>query len=537
MSQDKAKAEISRYRRMKSDRAVWEGHWQEIVDYVLPNRAGFTNSTAPGSKRMQKVYDATAPWANEQLAAALHGMLTNPAVKWFQLRTKKRDLMEDPEVALWLEQVQDVIYDVFNSPEANFNSQAHELYLDLGGFGTAVMLIEEAPGTAAGVRYRTWFLGECLISENKNGLVDTMYRKFKLTARVAIQTWGLDAVGKKITDIYAKNPDQLVDILHVVKPRTERNPDRLDPVNKAFSSCYYGVEEEILIDEGGFDRFPFLVPRWSKMAGETYGRSPAMTALPDIKMLNEMCKTTIRAAQKIVDPPLMVPDDGFFLPIRTTPAGLNFFRTGIGDNSMIRPLETKGNVPLGLEMEDQRRQAILRAFYQDRLKLQKEKIEMTKTEAIIRDQENLRMMSPTVGRIEIEFLNECIGTTFAYKLKQGAFPEPPQILENEELAVEYISPIARAQKSGESEAINRAMAMLAPIGQFDPQIFDNFDGDEVARSSREWFGIPARIMKPRSVVEQIRRTRAERAQAEQEKIDAERTAKASADAAKASAAA
>ena len=44
-----------------------------------------------------------------------------------------------------------------------------------------------------------------------------------------------------------------------------------------------------------------------------------MTALADIKMLNRMSEVTIRAAQKQVDPPLLVPDDGFMLPVRTIP--------------------------------------------------------------------------------------------------------------------------------------------------------------------------------------------------------------------------
>ena len=50
-----------------------------------------------------------------------------------------------------------------------------------------------------------------------------------------------------------------------------------------------------------------------------------------IKMLNKMSEVTIRAAQKQVDPPLLVPDDGFMLPIRTVPGGLNFYRSGTRD--------------------------------------------------------------------------------------------------------------------------------------------------------------------------------------------------------------
>ena len=92
-------------------------------------------------------------------------------------------------------------------------------------------------------------------------------------------------------------------------------------------------------------------------------------------------------------------------------------------------------------------------------------------------------------------------------------------------------------KYGEAEAVSRAFALIAPMSQMDPQIIDNFDGDEIARSSREWYGLPAKLMKSPGQVSAIRQERAQRAQAEQEKIDTERTAKAGADMAKANQAA
>ena len=79
--------------------------------------------------------------------------------------------------------------------------------------------------------------------------------------------------------------------------------------------------------------FPFVVPRYLKASNEIYGIT-YNDGVANVKMLNEMSKTTIKAAQKQVDPPL-VPDDGF-LPVRTVPGGLNFYRSGTRDR--IEPL-------------------------------------------------------------------------------------------------------------------------------------------------------------------------------------------------------
>ena len=157
-------------------------------------------------------------------------------------------------------------------------------------------------------------------------------------------------------------------IVHAVMPRDEENRDdyKLDAENKPYASCYIDPEEKVLLSESGFDEFPYMVPRWKKSSYEIgYGRSPTMTALPDIKMLNKMSEVTIRAAQKQIDPPLMLPDDGFMLPIRTVPGGLNFYRAGTRDR--IEPLQIGANNPLGLQTEEQRRQAIRSAFYVDQL--------------------------------------------------------------------------------------------------------------------------------------------------------------------------
>ena len=86
-----------------------------------------------------------------------------------------------------------------------------------------------------------------------------------------------------------------------------------------YSSIYYHKDDNHIISISGYNEFPYVVPRWLKSSSEIYGRSPSMTALPDVKMLNKMSETTIKAAQKMVDPPLLVPDDSFILPVRTQP--------------------------------------------------------------------------------------------------------------------------------------------------------------------------------------------------------------------------
>ena len=73
--------------------------------------------------------------------------------------------------------------------------------------------------------------------------------------------------------------------------------------------CYIMEEEQHVLEESGVEEMPYVVPRWWVISGEVHGRSPAMTALPQIKVSNAATRTVMRAAEKAVDPPLTVPHE------------------------------------------------------------------------------------------------------------------------------------------------------------------------------------------------------------------------------------
>lgn len=504
-TKDKVLAYINRAERLSQNRHNWNSHWQEIADYCLPRRATFNREVSKGQKNMDKVFDSTGIWAAEQLAAALHGMLTNPALTWFKLLPEDPRMYDDYEVRVWLEEAERVLYRIFNSPQSNFNSQLHEAYMDLVCFGTSVIYMEELNAWPV-ARFSARHLGECYVAEGKTGQIDTVYRRFTMPARVAMQIWG-EACGPAVKKQIEKNKDADLKFLHAVQPREEREYGKIDAKNKPWASIYLCEEDKWLLSEGGYDDFPYLVPRWSKMVGETYGRAPAMTALPDIKMVNAMSQTIIRAAQKTVDPPLMVPDDGFFLPVKTAPSSMNFYRAGTMDR--IEALKFEGRIDIGNDQLEQRRQAILRAFYLDQMKLQKDKVEMTRYEAEVRNQENMRAMSPTIGRLESELLGPCIDRTFEYAQRQGLFTEPPEALKGTTLKTEYVSPIARAQKTGEAGAFQAAMQMAVSIAAVKPDVMEVVNTEEAMRRMPDWFGLPHALIHSAEEVAAMRKQREE----------------------------
>ena len=525
MADEIAQILLKRFHSLETQRQTWESHWQEVADYVVPRKADVTKNRSPGDKRSELVFDGTAIHAAELLSASLHGMLTNGSTSWFSLRYSDPDLNGDDEAMEWLQGVEDVMYQAFN--RSNFQEQIHELYQDLVTFGTAVMFVDADDEQQ--VRFSTRHIKECFLSEDDKGRVDTVFRKFKMPARAAVSRFGEDKMSSKILKKASENPYEQINLVHAVYERQERDVTKVTADNKPFASVYIEPEEKVVLSESGFDEFPYMAPRYTKSSFEIgYGRSPAMTALADIKMLNKMSEVTIRAAQKQVDPPLLVPDDGFMLPVRTIPGGLNFYRSGTRDR--IEPLNIGANNPLGEQQLEQRRQAIRAAFYVDQLILGQGP-QMTATEVIQRTEEKMRLLGPVLGRLQAELLQPMINRVFAILARQKQFAPAPPMLRDGSIDIEYVSPLAKAQRSGDVQGIMQMIEFLMPLMQLDQGIVDYLDMDGLAQHIIKVTGTPAAVVRGEGEVSGIREQRAQQQQAQAEMMAAQQMAEAAGNAA------
>jgi len=429
-------------------------------------------------------------------------MLTNAATPWFSLRYQDDEINSDDEAKEWLEGASDVMYQYL--ARSNFQEQIHELYSDLVTFGTAVIFVD---GDDDGVRFSTRHIAECYVSEDAQGRVDTVYRKYKTTARAAQAQF--TNLTRRIEKLAQQDPYAEVELLHIVMPREERNPKLRTKNNKPFASIFVDPDEKQILGEGGFDELPYMVPRFLKASFELgYGRSPSMTALPDTKMVNKMSEIVIRASQLQIHPPMMVPDDGFMLPVRTTPGGLNFYRSGTRDR--IEPLNIGANNPIGEQQLEQRRQAIRAAFYVDQLILGTGPT-MTATEVIQRTEEKMRLLGPVLGRLQAELLQPLINRVFNILARKRAFKPAPASLRDGDIDIEYVSPLAKAQRSGDVQSILQMIEFLAPLTQIDQSVLDYLDVDGMAKHIIRVTGTPATVVRGEGEVAQLREQRAAQA--------------------------
>jgi hypothetical protein len=442
---------------------TWKTHWQQIADLCLPERKDYFVQLTSGIKRNQQVYDATPIFALIQFANGLHSLLTSQTLRWFASRCDDERIDAMQSVRAWWDAVDNEMYSYFNGPRHNFASQSHELYLDLGSIGTAVMA--ELESERSGILFSTRGLKECVLFENEEDRVDALIRKWRWTAKQAVEA---GFVTERVWQAYEKGDSEpKFNFLHSVCPRKVRNPDRSgEALHKRWESVYVAEEDRVVVRQGGFDEFPYLCPRLSKASNEIYGRGCGMTALPDMKMLNELLKLTIKAGQKMVDPPLQIPDDGFLLPIKTVPGSQNYYRANSPAQARITPIETRGRWDVGKDMLESLRASINRAFFVEWMTLMPAGNPndlaaagkgVTATWVLQQRDDRMRLLSPLLARLQAEFLGPLIDRTFmilwrkSLKLKFGEgspFPPPPDVLmqKGREWHVEYVSPIAIAQR-------------------------------------------------------------------------------------------
>ncbi len=487
LNDSRAQFLIQRHDGMKTTRGTWESHWQECAELAVPVQADFVSKRSDGERRTQKIFDGTAMLALERFSAALQSMLTPANRQWHKIQPPV-ELRNNTDVMRYCEQVTEILFRVRRSPIANFANNFQEVYLSLGCFGTGPLFIDDELGR--GIRYQSIHLGEVYLMESASGLVDWVHREYELTVHQAIQAFG-SALPEVIRGLADKEPQRNFTFLHCVKPNDERNPRLRNYRGMPMSSYHVSLEGKAIVREGGYRTMPYAVSRYIKSSREVYGRSPMMTALADAKTLQEQEKTLLRAGQRAVDPPLLMHGDGV-MGFQIGPNKLNPSTVNEQGQPLVVPLQTGGNIPLGIEMTDQKRKFINDVFLVTLFQILIESPEMTATEVLQRAREKGELLAPTVGRQESELLGPTIVREIDILSAAGQLPEMPDALLDYggEYAIEYDGPLSRLVQAEAASGILRTFEAFAPLLQVDPKVMRRINTDEAAKVLARANGVP-----------------------------------------------
>lgn len=502
----------------RSDRSSFETLWQEIARYVIPVEATFNETTSQGVERGRSILDSTAPRALERFAAFIHTLMNNPSAKWFKLEplVADRKTLDIPRVKKWVEDTEAVMASAMNAPKSNVYNTLFATYLGLGAFGTSVFYTDAPDGK---LRTQSFHMDDVTIEEDFSGNVDAVFRRRKYTLRQAKQRWptldaedlgpsfvkkGEDKGKTEAVMMHCVVPTDDMDIMGVMKAK-----DRALVEDAPFVGIWINATDNVTISVTRFEEQPYTTPRWYKARGETYGRSPAMTVLPNIRMVNRMKETIIRGGEKLVDPPLILPDGSLVSPIRLFPGGISFSEGNVKPEALIPPGASR--VEYGQNLLELERQDIKDGFFIP-LFVTPDSPVKTATEVLQQTDERNRALSPMLVRQRSETFHSFIARVYGVLFRAGKLPVPPPELEDIPMEIKYISPLDASQQQVEALGTMRIFEGLQSWAQLDPSVFDSFEPDDVARVVHAGSGAPASVLRDKAKVVQIRKAKGELAQ-------------------------
>jgi hypothetical protein len=486
--------------QLASARAVWEQHWRECAERVDPINNYFQNQTrTDGEKRNEKIFDDTAPAALPKFVACVISVAMPANQEYQKLIIQDEEFTDNAEVERFYEKTIKVLFRHRYSAKSKFQDQVASVIKDVGLYGTGIMFVDDMVG--GGIRYKSLALHQCYISEDAYGMVDTLHRKFQWTAHQAATKFGEDKLPENMRACLKTDPNKKFWFLHCVKPNKFKVAQARDYRGMDYWSCYISVDEgRKIIDEGGFRVFPFAVVRAETSSSEVYGRSRVMRVLPSIKTANEMMKTILRAGQLVVQPPIMLSDDGSLQAFNLRPNALNFGAIDDQGRDRVKAFNTGGKPDFGEELLMNTRKVIDDALFVTLFNILKDGPSITATQAMLEAQEKGQLLFPEVGRIQNELLSALTDRELDILAHSNQLPEMPQILKDYyynggEHHIEYNSPLNQAQAAGQGVAILNTIQAIAPLAQIDASVLHRFDLDAMASMLAKSNGLPASLIK------------------------------------------
>jgi hypothetical protein len=412
--------------------------------------------------------------------------------------------------------------------------------VDNVGFGTGYLLREEQPQPPnqvkrgfRGFRWEAKKTGRFLIADGADGLVDSAFDESRLTAKVMETRWGKTVLPQKVkAALEAGKPDEPFDVVHAVYPRSLADQRYAAGAMKLpWASCWIEKDSKTLLQESGYRGFPGAVYRYHRTPGEVFGRGRGQIAFPDTWTLNTSKRMGLEDHALKMRPPLLIAHDSVIGTLRLTPGGPTSINTrGRAIQDVMMPMQTGSNPQVNMLKEEELRKSIRQVFYVDQILMLMEvnKSEMTAFEFAKKMDLLFKIMGPVYGRHEHEFLRQTWDGTFEDLLAAGVFSPPPDAIYETDgnIDVVFQNPIARAQRSGDVEAMTQVMTDITPFLAVHPEMADRIDPDKSMSIIMDVRGYPAKGTRNDDELQALRDERLKQQQSEQQLAEASQMAEA-----------
>ena len=529
--QRKLATEISkRQKRLEERRAPFDNLYDDIDDYVVGRRANYDLGTkqgsAAGAKAGAKIYDQTASMALQDFVDGYQGNSAAPTIDWWSPNFRSKQVMAMAEARKWLDDVREAISTEINN--SNFYSQLSEATWDRATYGYSTIYGPEWSARRNRLIYYLRHPREVFFSLNAEGDPDLWHRKFLISGRQIMDLWPTAPLKESFRRSMEKDPYKEYVCIHAIFPREERDITKIDVANKPYASIYVLDGEKVILEESGMN--PDEVPttaRW-RLTSEAYPRSAAIDAIFQVMMVNQMSRSVLRAAQLLVEPP-MIQTGTMKGKLKIVPNGIT---TMDSPQDKLEPIQFPSSLQAGLSTVADTRQALAEMFKAKIFSMMSQMdSRITATQAQAMQGEQATLLQPIVTRDQNENLMPLIRKTFKVLARAGRLPPPPPSLAqfvSTPVDIAFSGPVAMlAKRHLQMQGFNATIPQILGLVKEAPQLatmLDRLDPDAVYDYIMQTGGAPAKITRDEKIVAKIRDTRMKQLQAQQKQEALNKTA-------------
>jgi Bacteriophage head to tail connecting protein len=519
--------------QLRVTRTALAGHWNDLSELFMPFPIT-QGSGVPNIPAAESVNDSTGRMVALILANGLASLVIPREESWYELLPPKAFQKDDR----WVRAYREASVAMREYLErSNFYEEAQELLIENPVFGTGNMFVGSCEDADA-LYFKHQTIGSYDIAEDERGRVNTVGRDLRLTPDQAAAEFGVEKLPQKIASKVGK-PEGLTEkslYYHLVLPATTRADDDAPESSKKPWRMY--VVEEVskkLVSEGGYDEFPFAVPRYRKFGGCVWGFGPGTSGIADARQLEFLEKLADAAAEKAVFPPVVAPAS---LEGEIGQGALEVtFVQKPEEAAMLKEWSSAGRYDFAKDRLSDKRDQLRKVFHVDLFQFFSQRAQergpLTATEASLVSNEKLSQFSPVFGRLVSEFLTPVLTRVFGILLRRNLLGQELATLVSKEgipaPQILYKNKIMLAMQQRANQSLVDFVQLVAPLIQADPTLMDPINGPAIIRAVARNAGFDESWLRTPEAEQALKLARAQAQQAQAQAEQAATLAKAGRD--------
>lgn len=508
---------IQKWNQIKTARLPWESKWQLIQDQVFPNYRDYMGAAFPQPNQPQtdriKNHSCAVSGKINKIVAQLNAQLTDPAVKWLDLKFGNKFLGSQKPISDWLYAGIEALYDLFADPESNFYPSTYSFHFDWFTIGTACREIILRKDTGK-IQFNTISMQDIYIELSGYGDIDTVYRRFMVTPKQAYDLWG-EKIHESQKRLLQQESSITSSHLHEYIEVSTANPLKDSIPSPAFMTYVVDKTNKCVVDLALHKQQPYIVARFDVASSEIYGRTYVWDAMPDIMIINRLSKRAAQSADYAIFPPMLVKDAAAVVQSQITP---NSFIQGLDASGRptIQPMNMGMNFPFTIEYYDRKLNDLDEALVARDI-FSPEMGGMTATEVNERKIQASNRLRPILVRLEHEDLNKTIIRAFSLLMEIGVIPPfpyealgiPPEAFPDplSQLRVHFSGQMAKMQRLQDVQNNDTLFTKTMQAAQVDPSILDRINLDAMLMEDAKIYGINPNIINSDEVVQMMRQNK------------------------------